>query len=321
MRWSIDHGDCREVLRSLDENSVDSCVTDGPYELGFMGKGWDRTGIAFQRDTWSLVLRVLKPGGHLLSFGGTRTYHRMACAVEDAGFEMRDTIDWLYGSGKPQSKNLLKPGHELICMARKPGGAGMLRIDDCRIHSGPSAGGATRNTALGRMNDDGWKPQTQSIDRSMAKGRWPANVIFDEDAASELDVQSGNRKSGAVKPGTFTKSLGYHGNAKGYVMPVVEASEGGASRFFYVAKASGRERNTGCAVGNDHPTVKPIALMRHLVRLVTPADGIVLDPFCGSGSTGVAALLEGLRFAGIEQSAEYVEIARQRLEHADREAA
>lgn len=287
MRWSIDHGDCLEVLRDVADNSLDACVTDPPYELGFMGKKWDGSGVAFQVATWAEILRVLKPGAHLLAFGGTRTYHRMVCAIEDAGFEVHDSIHWMYGNGMPKGKAALKPGHEPIVLARKRGVGAPLRIGDSKL------------------------PES---------GRWPANVILDEDAAAELDEQAGKRRSA----GNYPSSSVNRGDASTSFQPTqgrLYADSGGASRFFYTTKASARERNAGCAVGNDHPTVKPVALMRHLVRLVTPKNGAILDPFCGSGTTGVAALLEGLRFAGIEQSAEYVEIARQRIANAEIERA
>jgi len=340
MNYTLHHGDNREVLRTMPDNSVDSIVTDPPYELGFMGKKWDSTGIAYDQTLWAECLRVLKPGGHLIAFGGTRTYHRMTVAIEDAGFEIRDCIQWIYGSGFPksldvskaidkqagiwrgqagaiQSKNhpmgspnyertnkglpatpeaqqwhgfgtALKPANEPAVLARKPligtvadnvltWGCGALNIDGCRVE------GST--------------------------GRWPANVILDEEAAQMLDEQSGH----------------------------------GASRFFYVAKASRAEREAGLdgmevkmkqiysdmgqgalpqqtpsiatPRANHHPTVKPITLMRYLVRLVTPPNGTVLDPFMGSGSTGCAAMLEGVDFVGIELSAEYLEIAERRIAH------
>lgn len=336
-RWVIDQGDCRDVLCDFADNVHDACVTDPPYELGFMGKAWDRSGIAFQAATWAPVFRVLKPGAYLLAFGGTRTYHRMACAIEDAGFEVRDSLHWMYGTGMPKGKTVLKPGHEPIILARKPldgtiaanvkqWGVGALNIDACRIAHANAADLATSlaknpgrdgETVASDVYGTG-RPQ-QSVNTS---GRWPANVVLDEGAAAELDAQSGTLHArGNTNPTKRGDNVNTYGVANGAEYRTFAGDSGGASRFFYVAKASTRERNTGCAVGNDHPTVKPIALMRHLVRLVTPAGGIVFDPFCGSGSTGVAALLEGLRFVGIEKSDEYIEIARQRIEHAEREAA
>lgn len=335
MRWSIDHGDCREILRDVADNSIDACVTDPPYELGFMGKKWDASGVAFQVETWAEILRVLKPGAHLLAFGGTRTYHRMACAIEDAGFEVRDSLHWIYGTGMPKGVSVLKPGHEPIILARKAldgtisanvkkWGAGALNIDECRIEHASAADLATSLAKNPGRNGEtvssdvygACRPQ-QSVN---TLGRWPANVVLDEDAAAELDAQSGMLHTHA---GTYRKrgTAGMYGPERREGDVVSKGDSGGASRFFYVAKASKRERNTGCAIANIHLTVKPIALMRHLVRLVTPRNGILLDPFCGSGTTGIACMLEGFRFAGIEQNAEYIEIARQRVGHAEREAA
>jgi site-specific DNA-methyltransferase (adenine-specific) len=294
-------GDCREVMAGMDASSVDAVVTDPPYELGFMGKKWDASGIACSVDLWREVLRVLKPGGHLLAFGGTRTYHRMTCAIEDAGFEIRDSLHWMYGTGFPKSLNLgdgrgtaLKPGHEPIVLARKPlvgtvaknvaeHGTGALNIDACRIGEGtgkpkPEYRPNYANDVFGKgMGGGAWENTS---------GRWPANVLLDEDAAEELDAQSGEAKPKPQRTGRM-----------------------GASRYFYVAKPSRKERGDG----NVHPTVKPVELMRYLVRLVTPPGGLVLDPFLGSGTTGVAAGLEDLRFVGVEQSEEYASIARKRM--------
>ena len=306
-------GDCRHVLASLPDASVDAVVTDPPYELGFLGNKWDASGVAYDVGMWAEVLRVLKPGGHLLSFGGTRTWHRMACAVEDAGFEMRDSIAWLHGDGWPKCGDLgkrigpewagwsttLKPAHEPIVLARKPPvgtvaanvvahGTGALNIDACR---GPS-------------------------DRGDAGERWPANVTLDEGSASALDQQSGVLTSGRHAPtdkvsvGSKVFNLGPHPS------PQVDANSGGASRFFYCAKARTKERPT-LNDGSFHPTVKPLTLMRWLVRLVTPPDGTVLDPFTGSGTTLEAALLEGFHAIGIEQNPDYLPLIRQRLARHD----
>ena len=337
MRYELLLGDNREVLRSMPSNSVDSIVCDPPYELGFMGKRWDSTGIAYDVTLWAECLRVLKPGGHLLAFGGSRTYHRLAVAIEDAGFEIRDCIMWLYGSGFPKSHNLggehqgwgtaLKPAHEPIVVARKPlqgtvadnvqaWGVGALNIDGCRV--GTEGGtkavnyySSARITYQGLMLSN----DTEKINA----GRWPANIILDEEAAQMLDTQSGYSvsKSGG-KSGSNTNLSWYESNAD---RPRVGHSDsGGASRFFYIAKASRSEREAGLNAppgerGNIHATVKPITLMRYLIRLVTPPGGTVLDPFMGSGSTGCAAMLEGVDFVGIELSAEYLEIAERRIVH------
>jgi DNA modification methylase len=322
-------GDSFEVLRGMEDNSIDSVVTDPPYGLKFMGKKWDHDVPSVE--LWREVLSVLKPGGHLLSFGGTRTYHRMVVAIEDAGFEIRDQIQWIYGSGFPKSHNLkgewqgfgtaLKPANEPIVLARKPlekgltvaanvlkWGVGGLNIEGCRvgdeiIESG-RAGRSGNVTGKHGIYEHGAKP----IGFGTAQGRWPANVIFDEEAGAMLDGQSDDKK--------------------------------GVSRFFYCAKAAKSERNAGLegmpekqsgvknASGrgfsesdpykkvvnqNHHPTVKPVQLMRYLVRLVTPPGGTVLDPFMGSGTTGVACKSEGFGFIGIELNPEYLEIAKGRI--------
>jgi site-specific DNA-methyltransferase (adenine-specific) len=364
-------GDCREVLQGFDPDSVDAIVTDPPYELGFMGKKWDNTGIAFDRATWAAALRVLKPGGHMLAFGGTRTYHRIACAIEDAGFEIRDCLSWLYGTGFPKSLNVgegrgtaLKPAWEPVILARKPlagtvaanvedYGTGALNIDGCRIATTDDLNGGRYSD--NKQGDDGAAYGSginlrSANDYAQPTGRWPANVTLDEHAAALLDEQSAPNMHSAGKARDAIRQAdgaGMFGLAGGDGHRLGDS--GGASRFFYVAKASGKERDAGCdalparsggeatdreddSAGvanpragagrgggrrNFHPTVKPVALMRWLVRLVTPPGGIVLDPFAGSGSTGVAALAEGFRFLGIEQSAEYAEIARARLTHAE----
>lgn len=364
--WSLIEGDCVRVLRAFGANRFDSIVTDPPYELGFMGKAWDGQGIAFSVELWREVLRVLKPGGHLLAFGGTRTYHRQTCAIEDAGFEIRDSLHWLYGTGFPKSKTensgmpagtgtALKPAHEPVVLARKPligtiaanvlaHGTGALQIDACRIATGEriAAFGSPKQSSGGIMN--GTETAREQFKQNVA-GRWPANVLFDEDAAAELDAQSGITKSSAAvrKNGAF-KSV-----AKGAELPHDthgHADSGGASRFFYVAKPSRAERDRGCehlparsggeatdredgsagvdnpragagrtgGAKNHHPTVKPITLMRYLVRLITPPGGCVLDPFTGSGTTGIAARLEGYDFVGVEREAEYATIAAARIQ-------
>jgi len=290
------HGDCLKVLRTLADNSVDSIVTDPPYGLSFMNKKWDYDVPSVE--VWKECLRVLKPGGHLLCFAGTRTQHRMCVNIEDAGFAVRDLIAWVYGTGFPKNRKLpagwgtaLKPAMELITLARKPfkgavapnvleHGTGGINIDACRIHSGPSSGGSISGaTALGQSS--GWNAhvnRTTQIDRSMSKGRFPANVIFDEEAASVLDEQ-----------------------------------RDGSSRFFYCAKASKRDRTENNTVENSHPTVKPTKLMQYLCKLATPEGGTVLDPFAGSGSTGKAARLEGFNAILVEVEEEYIKIAEERL--------
>jgi DNA modification methylase len=457
--WSVTHGDCREVLRGIADASVDAVVCDPPYELGFMGKAWDSSGIAYDVTVWRECLRVLKPGGHLIAFGGSRTYHRLACAVEDAGFQIRDQVLWLYGNGFPKSLDVskaidkldvseaqqarryrftewvrstgltakqideatgtymgghytthssqpavmtrahldavrhligpvpawvereceirtiesqnmaarevigqsdngqargwadaglagykaeyaitapatdaarqwagwgtaLKPAHEPAVLARKPlvgtvaenvlaYGTSGINVDGCRVGTDGGTAGCSAGPSRGILGDG----LNGACGRPVpGLGRWPANLIHD-----------GSDETVGIFPGEEDNS---------------------AARFFYCAKASRADREFGLSddtpevsaedrVGreagsagmdnpragagrtlagrNHHPTVKPIALMRHLVRLVTPPGGVVLDPFTGSGSTGVAAKLEYMQFIGIEQNAEYAALAQARI--------
>lgn len=430
-------GNCLELLAEMPDNSVDSIVTDPPYELGFMGKSWDNSGIAYNVELWSQALRVLKPGGHLLAFSGSRTYHRMVVAIEDSGFEIRDQIMYLYGSGFPKSHNVskgidkrggngatlaneigkalqvaresrniskskademfcdgttnwtwfegrpagqrpptpetfarivaewselaslaelvaeaerevvgqnqwsnsaqhfvpgedhtqrvnlditapateaakqwqgwgtaLKPAHEPIVVARKPligtvannvltYGTGALNIDGSRVGTTDNFDGlkgrpitklATRRE--GETNEE-YKDrvlespgQQEALAKLKDLGRWPANVIHD--GSEEV--------------------LEYFGEPQ---------------RFFYCAKASKSERNAGLENQNFHPTVKPIALMRYLVKLVTPPNGTVLDPFLGSGTTAVAAILEGFNWMGCEMTEDYWLIIEARVAWAE----
>lgn len=474
--------DCLDVLIGAPDACVDAVVTDPPYEIGFMSKGWDASGIAYSVELWKQCLRVLKPGGHLVAFGGTRTYHRMTCAIEDAGFEIRDSLHWIYGSGFPKGQDVakaidkqrddraqvhavsaylrahaaragmaadeldtafgfagrmagqwltdrdwvllprweqwlrlqellgfgtemdaevwrlngrkgtpgeawqsaivlvtedrlneasglvrtgqgerttvtrqikapatdearqwegwntqLKPAHEPIILARKPlagtvahnvleHGTGALNIDGCRVDNGThiaSAGGSRRSGGI--MGDSsplgGWE--------SAQAGRWPPNILLTHDAdctddgpcadgcpVAELDAQSGTRLSAGSgrgaggQHGAFNPIGAQHGMALGY------GDTGGASRFFpvfrYQAKAPRSERPR-LDDGTAHPTVKPLALMRWLVRLVTPPGGVLLDPFAGSGTTLEAALLEGMRAIGVEREEPYAALCAQRL--------
>ena len=363
-------------MRGWPDSFIDAVVTDPPYELGFMGKKWDSTGIAYDVGMWREVLRVLKPGGHLLAFSGTRTYHRMACAIEDAGFDIRDQIQWLYGSGFPKSLDVskaidkaaghwrgragavaiavqnskgteyertekgepitatatatawdgwgtaLKPANEPICLARKPlsestvaanvllWGTGALNIEAGRIEGDDKKTPKTRAYSKGQFGGTegrgvaGMKiTPVEAVD-----GRWPANILFDQYAAGMLDAQMSD-----------------------------------ASRFFYVAKPDGGERDAGLegerivtaaeitgrkpgSAGlnspragkmgdnaNFHPTVKPVDLMAYLIQLVAPPGGVVLDPFAGSGTTGIAAARLGFSFVGCEMNPEYKKIAEARI--------
>lgn len=445
MKQEILQGDCQDILKTLPENSVDSIVTDPPYELGFMGKSWDKTGIANNIELWKECLRVLKPGGHLLAFSGTRTYHRMASAIEDAGFEVRDMIEWVYGSGFPKSLNIgkavdkiagetgrkekftewmrstgittgeinkitnsfmgshyltakeqpaiptsaiwailrphikieipkwvdelveriererevvgqtttnktvyqniggtnisgeiditkgtsewegwgtaLKPAHEPICMARKPiqgtvaenclkWGTGGINIDDSRVEHNEECKMMKAQTDDEVMTGGGKYGQAgrrQDVLELKPNGRFPANLIHDN--SEEV------RECFPNESGRFFKSI------------------------IYQAKASKSERNKGCeelpiksagglqgradgslggepvTAHNNHPTVKPVALMEYLIKMVTPKNGVVLDPFAGSGSTGVACKQLGVGYILIENEPEYIEIINKRLEN------
>lgn len=344
-------GDCLLKLKELETNSIDSIVTDPPYGLAFMGKKWDYE--VPNKEIWAECLRVLKPGGHLLSFGGTRTYHRLVVNIEDAGFEIRDCIQWLYGSGFPKSMDVgkqidkqdgyvgevlsvaqgagqnaegyktgsggllkseyeirklsdkaqvwqgwgsaLKPANEPICVARKPlekgltlaenvqkWGCGGINIDASRI--GKAKGDRTEYGVNGikRKTGNVFGEQAGVINFDGTQGRWPANIILDEEASGALDAQAGDN----------------------------------VSRFFYCAKASKKDRGAD----NNHPTVKPIKLMEYLIKLVTPPNGTVLDPFMGSGSTGVAAKCLGFSFVGCELDESYLKISENRISSATKES-
>lgn len=407
----IYHGDCLEVLRTLPDCSVDSVVTDPPYGLSFMGKRWDYD--VPSEAIWRECLRVLKPGGHLLAFAGTRTQHRMAVRIEDAGFEIRDMIAWVYGSGFPKSLDVskaidkaagaerevvgqytvsrdisggswadlhgipntakqhditapateaarqwagwgtaLKPALEPITVARKPligtvaenvltHGTGALNVDGCRVACDWQAERGDAWLRSGKqVTQDSWQgPNTKQAgstcaDRVSPQGRWPANLIHDgSDEVVGLFPQSKGQQ-GAVGPQHGDKdSVNAYGDFGPRQDFQPRGGSGSAARFFYCAKASAKDRDEGVAgvaggmsgrrdgsMGsitmrkNTHPTVKPTDLMQYLCRLVTPPGGTVLDPFMGSGSTGAAAMLEGFQFIGIEREAEYVAIARERIE-------
>jgi DNA modification methylase len=426
--WSVLFGSCLDRLPELADNSVDAVVCDPPYELGFMGKSWDSSGIAFNSAVWAECLRVLKPGGHILAFGGSRTWHRIAVAVEDAGFEIRDSIAWLYGSGFPKSLDVskaidkasgyqgavigtelvdvgmqgghmhtgrersvversvversveaqkwqgwgtaLKPAFEPVIVGRKPlvgtvaanvlvWGTGGLNIDGTRI--------GTESTQINVYESRRFFVDTQvgnQYESKIVQGRWPSNVMLDEVTAGLVDEQSGVLKSGAnpVRRGSDgTRGVYAEFAGQSDVSPARGADSGGASRFFYVAKSSKRDRNEGLdglgaqeiggkgnglartcvtcrasvldgcdcpdrtfanpARQNFHPTVKPTDLMRQLVRLVTPPGGVVLDPFTGSGSTGKAAILEGFQFIGCELTKDYLPIIQGRIDWAVAEVA
>jgi DNA modification methylase len=378
---TIHVGNCLDVMPTLQESSIDAIVCDPPYGLGFMGKDWDH-GLPGEH-FWREALRVAKPGAHLVAFGGTRTFHRLACAIEDAGWEIRDTLMWVYGSGFPKSLSVskaidkasgvrghdgqrfnavgqlgeesgwnkfrsdhpdyvkpegitesakqwegwgtaLKPAWEPIILARKPlagtvaanvqrFGTGAMNIDGCRVES---IGRPLIEKTGERWDATSFDSQGSRSVGTTDQGRWPANLLHDgseEVVALFPETDSGGGPAvGAART-----------RANTYGEPTVSTSEpygansGSAARFFYTAKASREDRNWGtdlADVSNVHPTVKPHELMRWLCRLITPRGGLVLDPFCGSGSTGRAAQAEGFQFVGIELDPDYARIAEARMQ-------
>lgn len=340
-------GDCLDVVPQMGLAAFDAIVTDPPYGLGFMGKAWDR-GVPGPM-YWAQAMRVIRPGGYLLAFGGTRTFHRLACAIEDAGWELHDCLCWLYGSGFPKHESKLKPAWEPIIMARSPmGAATALNIDACRI---PVVDRQYALNCSGDRGHDGTRDHGESTDLRIGggsahdDGRWPANVVVDEAAAQSIDEQSGTLTSGAnpTRRGS-PKTRNAYGAFEGQreCTPARGVDSGGASRFYYCAKASRSERDAGLenfdaqplhwsngdrnpgsfqspgtdkSARNNHPTVKPIALMRWLTRLVTPPGGRVLDMFAGSFSTGCACALERFEFTGIERDERFAKIGEARIAH------
>jgi DNA modification methylase len=375
----IYNGDCSEVLLSFPDNSIDAVVTDPPYGLSFMGKRWDYDVPSI--DVWVQCLRVLKPGGHLLAFAGTRTQHRMAVRIEDAGFEIRDMIAWVYGSGFPKSMDVskaidkaagaerevvgkkggrnaylrtdirggnyiggtagtfdgsaitapatdsakqwegwgtaLKPALEPITMARKPilgtvadnvqkHGTGALNINGARIDLGGDykckPNGRPSQTGLGDNYDPSKANQADTV------GRWPANLIHDgsDEVVEQFPESNGSGNARKLKRGMRPDGDGW--GMQDAVGDLRDAGTGSASRFFYTAKADSSERR-----GSKHPTVKPLDLMRYLVRLVCPIGSTVLDPFMGSGTTIEAARLENCKSIGIERETQYCSDAIKRI--------
>jgi site-specific DNA-methyltransferase (adenine-specific) len=296
-----------------------------------MGKRWDSTGVAYDVTVWQECLRVLKPGGRLLAFGGTRTYHRLACAIEDAGFTITDQLQWLYGVGFPKSKKVsegwgtaLKPMHEPVCFAIKPlegtyaanvlkWGCGAINIDGCRIgmrdanESGWSVSGsnASINRAMSGANYE--RPPKDEI----GLGRWPGNVLLDDEAAAMLGEES--RFFYRAKAARWERDFGLDGFEAKAVRP--DGSKFGECTIWNGQNGDPdwRAKNPNNPSRNHHPTVKPVAVLRWLCRLVTPPGGTVLDPFMGSGSCGIAAKLEGFDYIGIELEAEYAKIAEARI--------
>lgn len=345
--------DCIEVMAALEAESVDAVVTDPPYGLEFMGKAWDgangfrrslnpadvgrddvfgrasrrgpeyRAGRLFMEwcEQWgAAALRVTKPGGYLLAFGGTRTHHRLVCGLEDAGWIIRDELDWIYASGFPKGKANLKPAHEPIVLARKPGPLRPLAIDECRIGTTDHLNGGTYSKS---PNDGGSEntfeggPLRNGIGEYVQpSGRWPSNVLLSDpelfDEPNPYVVGSGATSREGRFPGELTGTSMF--GLEDHTDPDGERSlgTGGYSRFFIVPKAPRHERMIR-GERSTHPTQKPVTLMRHLLRLVTPAGGVALDPFAGSGTTGVAGSIEGIRTILIEREAEYLEQAVDRI--------
>lgn len=317
--YTLHSGKCAVVLAQFDDCCMDSIVCDPPYGLKFMGAHWDYT-IPSVSD-WHANLRVLKPGGFLLAFAGTRTQHRMACNIEDAGFEIRDSIAWMYAQGMPKSGNL-KPAHEPIIVARKPGKGMKLNIDSCRVvrpQGDRTDYGVDGDEGSPTLNAYGQRERVAYVPNEA--GRYPANIIHD--GSDEVTALFPNNNPGC-KPHRVTasaesvsalqaKGWGFAGSDK--VAGYDDGDDLSAARFFYCAKPNKQDRNEGTRDGNPHLTVKPTELMRYLVRLVTPEGGTVLDGFMGSGSTGKAAMLEGRSFVGIDLDPENVTIAKARIEY------
>ena len=431
--YKLYHGNMLDMLEVIEPNTIDSIVCDPPYELNFMGKGWDNSGIAFQKETWKKCFEVLKPGGYLLAFGGSRTFHRIACAIEDAGFEIRDTIMWIYGSGFPKSMNIglaidkklgveskvigkaykgsnplagnhngtwadnqkdgeyeikkaqnewqgwgtaLKPSFEPIIVARKPFkgslvdnvieyGVGGINIDECRVEGTQEYLNGKGNETIKEYNNNIYQFNSNKLHirgNPNKLGRFPANTILTYDDTDCDEVCGGfpNTKStGGKRNDEKTTSImnvpfANHKSGEHYV------DSGSASRYFmnckytgkdeefrryiYAPKASKKDRDEGLDEfeetkgirsnaprtnedvktkprKNIHPTVKPTDLMQYLVRLVTPNNGTILDPFNGSGSTGKAVMYENkehnknYKYIGIELTEEYLPIAKARIEY------
>ena len=329
--------DCKDVLPLLKD--IDSCVTDPPYGLSFMGKAWDYD--VPDVEIWTEVFKTLKTGSHLLSFFGSRTYHRGAIPIEDAGFEIRDQLMWLYGSGFPKSHNIgkkvkeyegwgtaLKPAHEPIVMARKPfkgtvannvieHGTGGINIDECRVGINPDVddkrlGGRgewkTDKTAK-NVYEGGYEGKNIS---SSEQGRFPANLMHDGSQVVEgIFPETNSRYFYCAKTSKKDRDEGLD------ALAINQATGGGGGIGDYlddVNSASGKYGSEKAPAKNTHPTVKPTELMRYLCRLVTPKCGVVIDPFMGSGSTGKACVVENFSFIGIEKDEAYFEIACARIE-------
>lgn len=380
--YTLFNADCLEAMKQMPDNSVDCIVTDPPYGLSFMGKKWDydipSVGI------WEEALRIAKHGAHLIAFAGSRTFHRMACRIEDAGWECRDTLIYMYGSGFPKSMDIskaidkrvgadrteiigyknqsdmrggalmetqgkprinipitapaseeakkwegwgtcLKPAFEPIVLARKPvegsivdnvlkHGVGGINIDGCRVTVNPDDDVFAKNPHTRSKGTDSYatncygKYKAMERDYDPSIGRFPANLIHDG-SDEVLACFPDNVKGGTWQRTEKARHFQNNGEKTNCVCGGHDKSIGSAARFFYCAKASRRERGEG----NLHPTVKPLALMEYLVKLIAPQGAVVLDPFMGSGTTGVAAMKLGRNFIGIEKEPAYFEIAQTRI--------
>ena len=310
MKHTILNGDCQDVLKTLPANSIDAVLTDPPYGLNMAG--WDHS--VPPKAMWEEVLRVLKPGGHMLAFGGTRTFHRLTCAIEDAGFEIRDVIMWVHGEGFPKGSNL-KPSWEPIIVCRKKG-KGKLNIDQSRVpcseadvanlkykYAAECGTGFKKNGYIGGETPHSRLDPPENVDR----GRHPANLIHDgSEQVLDLFPQTSATFRGHYegKGGCFGGGRVDENNAY--------TDEGSAARYFYCAKPSPGERETA----NGHPTIKPLKLMRYLVKLISYEGELVLDPFMGSGSSIIAARLESRNAIGIDLDQAYCDTAVERCEAA-----
>ncbi len=354
MSAHVIHGNSLNELPYLEDCSVDAIVTDPPYELGFMNKKWDASGIAYNVNIWAHCLRVLKPGGHLLAFGGTRTYHRMACAIEDAGFEIRDSINWIYGSGFPKSLDVSKAidkaagAEREIIGERKLGGnaaqstkekGGTYASNTNSVGVEPISVPITAPATDAAKQWEGWGTALKPAHEPIVLARKPFedtvanNVMQHGTGALNIDktrIGEGGQGTWASPRGGIWKTdpdqkaellSSTVGRWPANVI-IDDSIEATWTPYFYCAKASKSERNAGLPKdANSHPTVKPLELMKYLCRLITPPNGTILDPFAGSGSTLVAATLEGFNSIGIEMTAEYIPIIQARLTWAESQIA
>jgi site-specific DNA-methyltransferase (adenine-specific) len=367
------NGDCLEVLKTFEDNSIDSIVTDPPYDINFNNEKWDNTNISTNVELWKELYRVVKPGGYLLSFTASRKYHRVASSIEDAGFEIRDMIEWIYtGLSMPKSQNValmidklkgnkksyknintleefnkiredlvsdeakkyrgtgtnLKPTHEPIVMARKPisektiaenvlkWGVGCIYIDDCRIEvnrDDMEILDKNRSSFVEYNSNKGMFCDCKKLLARTNIGRFPTNIILDgSDEVKEIFPSSKSAKSSLIRNNNYKDGKIIFNNSK-FIRNLAYNDQGSNARFFYCAKPSAKEKNMGLDMNNKHVTIKPLKLMEYLIRLVTPKNGIVLDPFMGSGTTIIASINTNRDAIGIEKEQEYFNIAKKRI--------